>query len=404
MIRILFLCDRHPCPPSNGLYVPFYELVKRLRCFSNLRVDLALPSTFESMRHPKMDSDVYFDHIYHMPIRRRSKLKLFFDLIFFKCPPYSIDMEIPAEFLEYDIVIATPDGFVKTLETIKHSFPATYILLCINELYSTVMLGQILNDFPRLIRKLPRFLYMGMKYFIIYLHEKSYLSRMDAIVVQSQRETERIASIRNKKWIARSFIFTNPMKQELLLHTVTNKAPIILIHAPRSPDEIQVLVQRVSTHIQQHQLTCVIRICVNNVQVYQDRFGAFYHVEIMGYQENILDVYCDVFCGIVMTRQRFGVVNRVKEGMTAGVAVIGYPETLRTVGPIEDRLNVICAQSEDEFVQITIDMINNPNLAAEIGVQARRFILDNETHSPEQFIQDLFSAIGKPLIKRNNPA
>jgi len=393
-MNILLISDRHPCPPKNGLYVPLYEFVLRLRHMPGIRIDLALPMT----ETHSAQSDLYFQHIHYLPLVHRTTWQRFIDLVFFKRPPYAMDMIIPTSCIQYDVIIATPDGFVETLRHMKNILPMSYTMLWINELYSTVSLGQILNFQWTNLKKIVHFPLLMLKHAMIYLHEKRYLSTLDAVIVQTPREAARFHTFLSASCTTRAFVFSNPMKDELLHYTVEWTASVILIHAPRHIDEIRAFVRAISMYIQDNQLHMMIRICTEQTRLYQDSFAELAScVQVMGYQEHLIDVYHQVFCAIVFTRQRFGMVNRIKEAMTAGVPVISYPETCQTVGHVEDQKHVLYAKNINQFVKRTVTLINNREQATSIGMHARQFILANEIYGPDQFIHALFTVINKPV-------
>ncbi len=145
----------------------------------------------------------------------------------------------------------------------------------------------------------------------------------------------------------------------------------------------------------------LLRICVSDTQLYENLFSDKYNVQIIGYQDNLLDVYRHVCCAFVFTRQRFGLVNRVKEAMTAGVAVIAFPEALRTVGLVENQLNVIYASNQQQFIQSAIRIIDGHISTFHIGIKAREFIIENEKTTPDILIEELFDRIEKQAIESN---
>lgn len=385
-MKILFISDKHPCPPINGLYVPFYEMVQKLSIMPNVIIELALPLINVDKQ---VNSDTYFNKIHYFPVINRSKMQLIYDFLFIRRPPYSIKLDIPKS-LEYDVVIATPDGFVETLEYIKLSSPSTRVILYIGELYSTVSLGQALNAFANPIMNFPNILFMWMKFFCVYFHERRYLARVNAVIVQTIKEADRFSRFKKQKCRTKAFIFSNPIKQELLTNVVNNNSNVILIHAPRSPSEIAKVIPNLALYIKQYKFDVVIRICVNDTKIFEELFSHYECVEIWGYKTQLVDVYQNVFCAIVLTKQRFGLVNRVKEAMTASVAVIGYSETLSTVGDTTDQKNVIYAKSDKQFVNAAIELINNKDYAKYIGQNARQFIVDNEKNTPQEFMNSLF--------------
>lgn len=351
-------------------------------------VDLLLPNLSGANHIRTINGDTYFDKISYAPVRSRSALRVFLDGICLRHPPYAVALELDNTLGFYDFIFATPDGFFVTLESIKKMHPNSCALLWINEPYYTVPLGQLLNSLKQGISGLPKALIAMLKLGLIFLHERRYLRRLDGAVVQTRHELARYQALVGENRHCIGFISTNPLKTELL-NIERGDERVLLIHAPRSVEEIYSFVTRISICIRESGVDCVVRICVSNVTPYLASFEHLPNVNVIGFQDSLCHVYSSVFLAAVFTRQRYGLVNRVKEAMTAGVAVIAYPESLATLGNIQSGVHAIAAESDEEFINAALLLAIDRGRARYIGQEAREFVLRNEKLGPDQFVEML---------------
>lgn len=215
---------------------------------------------------------------------------------------------------------------------------------------------------------------------------------MDVVTVQTANETARVEKLLSDKSECKAMVYTNPLIENLLLHRVDDSSNTILIHAPRSIDEVRWFIEGVWKNLRESNANIRLRLCIGSITPEWGIFDKLQGIDIIGYQEDILDVYRDVFSAVVLTRQRFGLVNRVKEAMSAGVAVVGYPETLYTLGDVQHGKHVMMVSNPDEYLRHLNMLAGDRKAAKTIGENARKYILDNERHGPHMLIPKLFEA------------
>jgi len=98
-------------------------------------------------------------------------------------------------------------------------------------------------------------------------------------------------------------------------------------------------------------------------------------VRFYGFVESLKDVYRDASVVVLLQDQDCGIVNKALEAMACQRLVVGYRRTFRSISGAQEGIHYLAGENCREIGEIIADMLGDPDRIERIGMQARELIM-----------------------------
>jgi glycosyltransferase involved in cell wall biosynthesis len=413
-MKILFILKSIPFPPRQGVELPVSHIIKKLSKYHTVDI-LVVAQT-------KEDESDYFNRMSNTPgmvrhvniikaKKRPLKVSYLREIIGIS-PVFFIDNFDENDLIKisnidyYDVAWCTPFGVMGILHACKKVgiFLSKAIAIGHNDAkvslywdgFKQLFRGRIGIDWIRV--------FQGLRIPWIWMYERRYLSGVDLIHVQTKLEKKRMLCILKKNTKTKIIFASNGINKslkEVEPRIKKNNRILFMTHLTGVrgkeaewfllnvwPD---VLISNVNAEL------LVVGLPPRKGSKLNDLIHS--SVKICGFVDDLTNLMRVVDILVVPTLHGTGWVNRLSDGLVAGLPIVASPESLATINNIDIGVNAFEANTKSDFVngitkllssnKLREDMsINNKNLAkhlytwddatAKIEINIKNISLSNE--------------------------
>jgi glycosyltransferase involved in cell wall biosynthesis len=100
-------------------------------------------------------------------------------------------------------------------------------------------------------------------------------------------------------------------------------------------------------------------------------------VELLGFVENLEELFDNVRMAVVPIFHGTGLINRILDNLTAGVPMVSTPNAISTFESLESGEHILSASSARLFADQVIALYSDRTLRLELSNKGRDYVLSN---------------------------
>lgn len=376
---VLVVASEYPFPPRSGSTIPVYNYIRLLA--QDWTVDLLVLAPTPRDRAPtQLVRDVFFAAPAEPKWLRASRELLLRDPYFAHYPEITEALRERLIGARYRHILASPISAVAAMRRISEILRAAgqdpACTAAVSDCQTAVLaakehgrdlVGKISDARDRLRSLLMRY------------HEPRLLAECNEILVQSDEDRAWLRRIGGDDLFRRTRVLCNGVDEELLDMPLDERA---------SPRDCLFVATLAGRHYRDRLLTLY-----NDVWRKLDRQGARLHVHGRGlsrenpieraliedpsvvYHERFVEELCDIYRNrqlmFAPIFQGYGFINKVGEGMAAGLVVIGDKTAFNGIRGFRDGVHGVVADTSDAMLAVAREMLDDPARTLEIRRQAK---------------------------------
>lgn len=373
-MRLLFISNSYPFPPRNGLDLVSANLLENFR--KSFDVEFLLLNG--DGKYPE-NAEEGFWAIREVPVGMARKI---WDELTLKNPLYfsrgSKDEAVGRlQAQSYDWIWCgdvSALGFVRYMR--KRGFwRSSHVAAGINEaasvIYAATFREALLGKRKFSIGNISR----GFRAPLIRLHEKKYLNEADVIHVQTEKERLRVEQIIQDAHSSLPVVVSAPngKKSSLELLEYAGGDGSVLYFAQLTGErskESNWFIRYIWPQIFKKHPGSRLLIVGNGSKEDADHLP-MEGVDVLGYVDDIADVYGRASVAVVPTFRGTGLINRIQDAIVAGVPVVSTIEALETIDGLEIGRHALSAGTADEFADKISGLLQDREARLRFSHQAR---------------------------------
>ena len=382
-MRLLMITNTIPFPPRNGLELPIAKLVNYLG--ERHHVDLLVIHENRSDFNARAGlNDTKFQSLFFLqgkpiPTWKRVGRELIGSApAFYKYDFATDELTALAKGMTYDLVwVCTPGNF-----TFLQSCEALGIgqfgkvVLGLNDLATSIYAKHIQELWHRKALDY-RFLSFWARSFFIARIERKYLLEYDSVHVQTDKEKAKAIKLLGKKAHKVPFIVApNGVKTELFSCQYQGASTTVILmmthlNGDRS-EESAWFMRKVWPQIRQ-QTDAMLWLVGTPPNQDIPHITNDDRMVIKGYVPSLKELYQQVRLKVVPIFHNCGLINRIQDGLAAGVPVVSTSMAASTFPSLAAGKHLIVADGPDQFAQQVIALYQNPQQRALLSAHGRAY-------------------------------
>lgn len=332
MKRLVVISDFLPCPPNNGVALPIFNLLKRLRGRYKILYLYVDGGAAGRASQAQIAENRNFIDVQMVTARARSKkVRIGGELrlrapYFHRLDPRSID--VSSQVGSGDILLFTPFTALTVADAFAASRPAGRVAW-INDSATAMMRSRLKNIAKpdlgvkkrlHLLSQWLRGLYMGRI-------EARCLEPMDLVYVQTHTERDWLLRISKGRLRERIRVVTNGVNDDLFKLPIQHHARTVLFFGNLSgiyADLARWLILHVWPRVRD--VGSEVRLRIVGAGASEELLALMRrdsHIDYLPYISEIEDVFAGQGVMLAPVFKDYGVINKVLESMAAGIPVIG---------------------------------------------------------------------------------
>ena len=391
--KILVASDTFPIPPRNGVEGSLARLMVRLAEHFDVSFVLVQGNPpFDDEIERMQSAPGWLGKCYIVPTKKAPLLIAALGELFLMRPVFCAwsydDQTLRRIFGDdrFDIMWASPVGmvtFYKALERATGDDPVRILSIHDAGYYSHFEMAiEILAGKGHKVYGLV----MLLRSLLMPIHERRYLSHMQAVHVQTQLERRRVRWLFGGKAInPRIIVAPNGADEELLdiSYSGIDSSDVVFVSGFQYRRRVQQAVwflekvwPLVTKRLPNSTLLLVGRLPSAEMTA---RFQQIPGVRVRGFVPVLADVFRDMSLSVVPIRQTKGIVIRVLDSMAAGVPVVGFKSAMSTIDGFENGVHGIGVDEGDatDFAEKIVSLLEDKSRRAAISKNARNLVATN---------------------------
>lgn len=383
--RVLIVTDAVPFPPRNGKELPTAKFVDAFA--RQLHCDLLVIShdnkDFETRRQniPRSVENVHLLRPKRTPgwVRAGSeilwpRLPAFYPRGFARRKVSSILRDG-----EFDAIWVSPVGGLSFVDYCRNNgwLDASKICLGLNDSLTMLYLGTVREAARGRVGWKWNQILRGLRLPLIYRAERRYLRASDLVHVQTDVERERVLRVAGRfAGDVQVVVAQNGRKEELLdVEPAGEESHDILYMTHLSGGrerESWWFLKHVWPRIRDSDPRAILHL----VGTPPGENSAIHgwdlpRVRLRGYVDDLGALYGSVRVGVVPILHSSGLINRVLDGITAGLPIVATPGPLKTIPGLEPNVHAMSAQTPSVFADEVLTLLNDPDRWSAVSSRAR---------------------------------
>lgn len=413
-MKVTFVSDFLPCPPSSGVALPLFHLIKGLQKLHDVTYLYLDGGAHGFADDDSLAANARFVNLEVVRVRRKSRTRRAIDEIFQIAPYFhGFDLrneQVPAKAQEADVYCFSP--FTALAYSRSETLNKKAVKMAwINDSTTAMMRSRInyLHMKGISAKKKLHLLTQWLRSFYMGRLEAAALAEYDRIFVQTATEKRWIDRISNGRLSEQTRVVTNGVNDVLFKVPVGTAKPNFLFFGDMSGiyDSLAIwLLKNVWAILRdtvpnsnfyligKHASDAVLKIVQNDPRVHYQP-----------YVENIEDVFLSKGVMLAPVFKDYGVINKVLESMASGVPVIGDRTAYNGIPGFEDGTHGIIANSAEEMAARAKQLLDDAVAYQLIASQARRLMQRSFSwESRIEVIDRIFREACADTSDRNNNA
>lgn len=381
-MRILVIANTLPFPPRNGVELPLFKIFASIG--ARHEVDFLIIGKDREdydARKPLLPATIrktFFIEGQHRASWKRTLREIHGSApAFYKYGYESEALKALASNFEYDATWVCTPGNWTFIESCQKMGIGQFgkLILGLNDLATSIYAKHIAELWHRgQVNR--RFIAFWFRSFFIARTERQYLKQYDLVHVQTQKEQEKaIKLLGSRKWEHHFLVAPNGVKTELLdIEPGARKRNVILMMTHLDGDrsrESKWFTKHVWPSIRENTDADLWLVGTPPTQdwphLQDDR------IKIKGYVASLVDLYQSIRMAVVPIFHNCGLINRIQDGLAAGVPIVTTEVAGRTFMGLEHGKHCLMADQASIFAEQTIHLYNNPTLQEKLSVQGEQY-------------------------------
>lgn len=391
-MRVLFVVDRYPFPPRDGVALPVARLALGLA--RRHQVDVAILGRDEGVSDAPPLPEI--GRSFRLGGRQGRGLAGLADELLLRRPRFEwrafsggpVDELLSGD--PYDVAWVSPVGCLGLLREAERRGRtlARAVALGLNDVATTLYVATGVESFRRggglEVARILRWLRLPW----VWHHERRALRAVDVVHVQTPLEARRVRTVLGRKreeaggpWILTA---QNGRKTELEdvepLEAGASEPLRVLLMAHLGPDPAPAawwFLERVWPRIRERSPGAELELVGRISDDHRERLPE--GVAARGLVDDLPALYARVSVAVVPMFRSTGLVNRALDALTAGVPLVTTPKVLATIRGAEPGEHALTAETPEEFARAVASPAEDPELARRIARAGRKLALEQPT-------------------------
>jgi glycosyltransferase involved in cell wall biosynthesis len=380
---VLFIANSIPSPPRDGNELPSARILEELA--SRFRVDLLVLGERDhagSSREANLPNGVRLFRA--LPERQTSLRRVLAEALgrrpgYFDASFTGEDLERHLPTWDYDLAWVSPVsclGFIEFAH--RRGYPvAKKIAIGLNDVTTGLYAETFASAFSGVTRFSGSRLLRGARLPSVARHERRYMGQIDLVHVQTSVELSRLKRLLGSRPSPRVVVAPNGKKQELThvrYSGASSRKVLFMTHLDETRAvESRWFLKRVWPEVVRSVPGAELWIAgtppAPGASLSTRALGS--NVRILGYVDDLADLYGQIAVAVVPIYHGTGLVNRVQDAITAGVPSVSTSMALATIDGAIPGVHALQADEAKAFAMTLSQALLDPDLLNRVARNAR---------------------------------